>query len=64
VPAPGKPSPEAPDLHLNNVNAYHRRLKEWMARFHGVAPKNLPNSKKPGPGFFGKANFREQQQTR
>jgi hypothetical protein len=22
VPAPGKPSPEAPDLHINNVNAY------------------------------------------
>jgi hypothetical protein len=28
VPAPGKPRPEAPDLHLNNVNAYHGRLKE------------------------------------
>jgi len=23
--APGKPSPEAPDLHINNVNAYHAR---------------------------------------
>ncbi len=43
VPAPGKPSPEAPDLHINNVNAYHGRLKEWMRRFHGVAAKNLPN---------------------
>ncbi len=43
VPAPGKPSPDAPDLHLNNVNAYHSRLKEWMRRFHGVATKNLPN---------------------
>lgn len=43
VPAPGKPSPEAPDFHLNNVNAYHGRLKEWMRRFHGVATKNLPN---------------------
>jgi len=43
VPAPGKPRPEAPDLHLNNVNADHGRLKEWMARFHGVATKNLPN---------------------
>ncbi len=43
VPAPGKPSPEAPDLHINNVNAYHGRLKEWMRRFHGVATKNLPN---------------------
>ena len=43
APAPGKPSPEAPDFHLNNVNAYHGRLKEWMRRFHGVATKNLPN---------------------
>jgi len=23
VPAPGKPTPEAPHLHINNVNAYH-----------------------------------------
>jgi transposase-like protein len=43
LPAPGKPRPEAPDLHINNVNAYHSRLKEWMRRFHGVATKNLPN---------------------
>jgi hypothetical protein len=43
LPAPGKPKPEAPDLHINNVNAYHGRLKEWMRRFHGVATKNLPN---------------------
>jgi transposase-like protein len=43
VPAPGKPLPEAPNLHINNVNAYHGRLKEWMRRFHGVATKNLPN---------------------
>jgi hypothetical protein len=41
--APGKPSPQAPDFHINNVNAYHGRLKEWMRRFHGVATKNLPN---------------------
>jgi len=43
VPAPGNPSPQAPDFHINNVNAYHSRLKEWMRRFHGVATKNLPN---------------------
>jgi transposase-like protein len=42
VPAPGKPLPNAPNLHLNNVNAYHGRFKEWMRRFHGVATKNLP----------------------
>jgi len=43
VPAPGIPKPEAPELHINNVNAYHGRFKEWMRRFHGVATKNLPN---------------------
>ena len=43
VPAPGKPAPEAPHLHLNNVNAYHSRLKQWLSRFNGVATKNLPN---------------------
>jgi hypothetical protein len=43
APAPGKPFPEAPQFHINNVNAYHGRLKEWMRRFHGVATKNLPN---------------------
>ena len=50
--APGSPhtfcrcpanQPQAPDFHLNNVNAYHGRLKEWLRRFHGVATKNLPN---------------------
>ena len=30
-------------MHLNNVNAYHSRLKEWLRPFHGVATKNLPN---------------------
>ncbi len=43
LPKPGKPSRRAPDYHLNNVNAYHGRLKEWLRRFHGVATKNLPN---------------------
>ena len=43
LPAPGKPSPQAPDFHINNVNAYHGRFKQWMRRFHGVATKNLPN---------------------
>ena len=43
VPSPGKPTPEAPHLHINNVNAYHSRLKQWLARFNGVATKNLPN---------------------
>ena len=41
--APGLPKPQAPELHINNVNAYHGRLKEWMRRFHGVATKNLPS---------------------
>jgi transposase-like protein len=43
LPMPGKPKPNAPDFHINNVNAYHGRLKEWLRRFHGVATKNLPN---------------------
>jgi transposase-like protein len=43
VPAPGKPTPKAPHLHINNVNAYHGRLKQWLNRFNGVATKNLPN---------------------
>ena len=43
VPAPGKPLPGAPDIHINNVNAYHSRLKEWLRRFHGVATRNLPS---------------------
>jgi hypothetical protein len=30
-------------FHLQNVNAYDSRLKGWMARFHGVATKYLPN---------------------
>lgn len=27
--------------HIQNVNAYHGRLKEWMRRFHGVATSHL-----------------------
>lgn len=30
-------------FHIQNVNAYHCRLKGWMARFHGVATKYLVN---------------------
>ncbi len=30
-------------FHIQNVNAYHSRLKGWMARFHGVATKYLPH---------------------
>lgn len=29
--------------HIQNVNAYHSRLKEWMDRFHGVATHYLPH---------------------
>jgi len=39
LPMPGKPNPKAPDFHLDNVNAHHSRLKEWLRRFHGVATK-------------------------
>jgi hypothetical protein len=30
-------------LHVQNVNAYHSRLKQWLRRFHGVASRYLPN---------------------
>jgi len=30
-------------IHVQNVNAYHRRWREWLARFHGVASRYLPN---------------------
>lgn len=42
LPVPGKPNPQAPDCHIDNVNAYHDRLKEWLRRFHGVTTKNSP----------------------
>ena len=29
--------------HIQNVNAYDSRLKEWMHRFHGVATRYLAN---------------------
>lgn len=29
--------------HVQNVNAYHSRFKQWLARFHGVATHYLPN---------------------
>ena len=30
-------------IHVQNVNAYHSRFKQWLGRFHGVASKYLPN---------------------
>ena len=30
-------------IHVQNVNAYHRRFKQWLACFHGVASWRLPN---------------------
>jgi transposase-like protein len=41
LPKPGGPRPEAPNLHINNVNGYHGRLKEWLRPFHGVATEYL-----------------------
>jgi hypothetical protein len=29
--------------HVQNVNAYHSRIKNWLNHFHGVATKYLPN---------------------
>jgi hypothetical protein len=30
-------------FHIQNVNAYHSRLKQWLERFHGVATHYLAN---------------------
>lgn len=30
-------------IHVQNVNAYHSRLRAWLARFHGVASRYLAN---------------------
>ncbi|WP_143133243.1 IS1595 family transposase, partial [Pseudoduganella namucuonensis] len=30
-------------IHVQNVNAYHSRCRQWLARFHGVATHYLPN---------------------
>jgi len=30
-------------VHIQNVNSYHGRLKEWLIHFHGVATKYLEN---------------------
>ena len=30
-------------IHVQNVNAYHGRLKQWLQRFHGVATGYLDN---------------------
>ena len=29
--------------HLQNINNYHKRFKEWMQKFNGVATKYLKN---------------------
>lgn len=31
------------ELHVQNVNAYHSRVKQWLRRFHGVASHYLSN---------------------
>jgi hypothetical protein len=30
-------------VHVQNVNAYHARLRQWLAPFHGVASRYLSN---------------------
>ena len=57
LPAPGTPKPEAPDLHINNVNAYHGRLKEWMRRFHGVATPTDRRGHDPRASFSLSTRF-------
>ena len=31
------------EMHVQNVNGYHRRFRQWLARFNGVASRYLPN---------------------
>ena len=30
-------------VHVQHVNAYHQRFRQWLARFYGVASRYLPN---------------------
>ena len=30
-------------IHVQNVNAYHQRFRQWLSRFRGVASRYLPN---------------------
>lgn len=30
-------------IHVQNINAYHSRFRQWLDRFHGVATHYLPN---------------------
>jgi len=30
-------------IHVQNVNAYHARLRQWLSHFRGVASRYLPN---------------------
>ena len=57
VPAPGKPTPQAPHLHINNVNAYHSRLKQWLSRLTASPPKTcLATSAGAAPSKPGETN--------
>ncbi len=50
LPAPGWQKPEAPDIHIRNLNANHGRLKKWMWHFHDATMKNLPGYLNVRPG--------------
>jgi hypothetical protein len=43
VPSAGRPTPEAPHLYINNVDAYQAALCNGYPVFRGVVTKNLPN---------------------
>jgi len=38
----GGPTDAAGAIHLQNVNTYHARLRQWLAPFRGVASRYLP----------------------
>ena len=39
----GKPSSSCISTEIQRINAYHRTLKEFIGRFHGVSTKHLGN---------------------
>jgi len=42
-PAYGSVARAAGAIHVQNVNAYHARLRQWLSHFRGVASRYLPN---------------------
>jgi len=57
LPAPGKPKPEEPQFHINNVNAYHGRLKGVDATPE-LATNPRGHARRRGPGALDRRRRR------